>query len=374
VTITLDPPVDLLQSLVDDPLDSGKRLTFAELWARAESGRPPEPLVRRRPPAPPRVPGRVGAVLSTPAVLDRVAPEPTVPSSVPRSSTSGGSVSNASGRRWFVDDPTALDRRTGEAVDIEPHPIAALLVSPEFERRRAAVEAELRRRARQPLMWALLALTLVTLGVLWMLSPWMSVRTIDVVGVDQPTAEAVRAAAGPLLRRPMVRVDPAEVVRKLQARPDIAAARVSKDWPNRIVIETAFRRPMATLRQAGEPDRVIDETGAVMSERAGVGLVLPAITVASGAGQSVDGLRDATTIVRTLGPNLRLRLARLDQVGMEFTGIFGSTSVRFGRADDLPAKAAALQALADAGQLERVAAVDVSVPDTAIVTARAKNS
>ncbi len=365
MTITLDPPVDLTHSFVEDPLDSRKRLTFAELWARAETEGSSAAVVRTQHCSPQRLPGRVGAVLSTPAVLDRVAP-PRLASSVP--SAPGGS-----GRRWFVDDPTGFDLAHA-AVDIDPHPLAALLVSPEFERRRATVEAELRRRARQPVMWALLALTLATFAVLWMLSPWMSVRTVDVVGVDGPSADAVRSAAGPLVRRPMVRVDPAEVVRRLQARPDIAAVRVSKDWPNRIVIEPAFRRPMAILHQDGQTDRVIDETGAVMSERAGVGLVLPVIVVSKAAGSSADRVHDATAIVRTLGPNLRLRLSRIDQTGAEFTGLFGSTSVRFGRPDDLPAKAAALQALADAGQLERVAGVDVSVPDTAIVITRTKGS
>ena len=389
MTITLDSPVDLLQGLVEDPLDSGKRLTFAELWARAEAGSPKAEVVVRQQRSPQRphrspqgpqqgstqsspqpLPGRVGGVRSIPAVLDRVVPTGTT------GTTATTTHAVRSGRRWFVDDPTALDRVADVEVDIEPHRVAALLVSPEFERRRAAVEAELRRRARQPLIWALLALTLATFGVLWMLSPWMSVRTIDVVGVDSPTATAVRAAAGPLSGRPMVRVDPAQIVRRLRARPDIAAVRVSKDWPNRIVIEPAFRRPMATLRQDGRADRVIDETGAVMSERAGVGLVLPVINVSAGVDASDDGVHEATTIVRTLGPNLRMRLSRLDhvggEVGGEFVGRFGSTTVRFGRADDLPAKAAALQALADAGQLERVAAVDVSVPDTAIVTARTK--
>ena len=79
-------------------------------------------------------------------------------------------------------------------------------------------------------------------------------------------------------------------------------------------------------------------------------------------------LVEATAVLRSLGPDLRARLSRLDHFGDEFVARFGRASVQLGRATDLAAKAAAIRSLADAGQLATATNVDVSVPDTAIVT------
>ena len=323
---------------------------------------------------PGRNPGQIGGVRVLPAVLDRLDrfANPTLATRQDWAQPAVVRVAN-SARVWFVDAPDEIFAPLITAQERGP---ARLLVSPEFERRRKAVESELRRRARQPAVWGLMGLTVLLLGLLVSFSPWLSVRTVNVLGVDGPTSVIIRNNTGALQGQPLLRVDPRAIVRHLERSTDIASVRVSKVWPNKIVIQAVMRRPMAVLRRKGTSDQVIDDTGTRLISTAFESSALPVIHVdASDASTwtEKDTLRrvsEATTVVRSMGPTVRARLRQVDHFGDDFVLRVGSVSVHLGRAVDLDAKAAALASMVAAGQLDRAATIDVSVPDTAIVTAK----
>jgi cell division protein FtsQ len=173
-------------------------------------------------------------------------------------------------------------------------------------------------------------------GVAWALlgSSLFVVRTVRLSGTRPIPAAKVLAAAGIKLGTPLIRVNTAAVARRVEQVTQVQSARVTKSWPDTIVIWATPRR--AVLAVPAHPGYdLMDPYGVVLGWSASrpAGLVVlknPAAAAVKlrgnaavlAAGTVVQGLpswlRAQVTAVRTSGPSdvtLILRGGRIAEWG-----------------------------------------------------------
>lgn len=105
--------------------------------------------------------------------------------------------------------------------------------------------------------------------VTWLVafSPLLGASTVTVRGTSSLSVSEVRAAAGIASGTPLVRLDTAAVVRRVEALPQVASARVDVAYPSTVTVTVVERVPV--LQLAG-PTRLVDATGdAYLSPAAG---------------------------------------------------------------------------------------------------------
>lgn len=129
-------------------------------------------------------------------------------------------------------------------------------------------------------------------------SPRFAVATIDVRGVSRLRPAAVVQAAGLAPGQNFFRVDGSEIVRRLEAFPEIRRADVIRSWPNRVTILVEERRPF-TLVHAGRLHWIDEEGVPIGEERRAVAPAAPVIS----------GLTPDELAVMRERPSPRARLA-----------------------------------------------------------------
>jgi cell division protein FtsQ len=157
-------------------------------------------------------------------------------------------------------------------------------------------------------------------GVAWALlgSSFLVVRSVQTIGPGHISRAKVLAAAGITLGTPLIRIDTSAVARRVERITQVQSARVTRSWPNAIVIWTQRRTPVFAVPAQGRYD-LMDAYGVVLRRVATVpaGLVVmrspggPAIALRGNAavcaaGAVVSGLpswlRHQVTRVRAGGP------------------------------------------------------------------------
>jgi cell division protein FtsQ len=187
-----------------------------------------------------------------------------------------------------------------------------------------------RRRIRRPfktlpgarlLVIGLLILAVPAGGVGWLLTgPRFAVTSIDVEGVSRVPAERVRAAAGIPSGTNVWRIDPATVIERVEAVPEIRRAEVIRRYPNRVTVLVEERRPF-TLVHAGRL-HWLDEEGRVLRETREA--VVPPVPVVSGLDEAElaslrtgpgPRAREAVALIRVLlrsGSGLTAQISEID--------------------------------------------------------------
>lgn len=187
-----------------------------------------------------------------------------------------------------------------------------------------------RRRVRRPLRalpvvrW--LAIGLVGLAVPaaaggWLLTaPRFAVATVEVEGASRVPAERVRDAVAIASGTNLWRIDPAAVVGRVEAVPEIRRAEVIRRWPNRVTVRVEERRPF-TLVHAGRL-HWLDEEGRVLREVREA--TVPPVPVVSGLGEAElmsirtapgPRAREAIALIRVLlrsGSALTAQISEID--------------------------------------------------------------
>lgn len=131
-----------------------------------------------------------------------------------------------------------------------------------------------------------------------------AVRRVDVRGVNHLDRMTVYERALSLRDQPMPFVDPAALRSRLLELPWVEDARVSRQWPDTLVVDVVERKPHAVLRL---PDRLmlIDDQGhelePVSPAQAGRQLVLSG----PGAGQQVPALSALLEAAPALKPQVK---------------------------------------------------------------------
>lgn len=207
--------------------------------------------------------------------------------------------------------------------------------------------------------WLVLGTAALVIGlalVAW-LSPALSVRHIDVQGLDQLPRAEVLAALGEVEGRPLLRVDTDAAAHRVAGIARVAQVRVKREYPSTLSVEIVERTPWAYYDGADGP-HMLDEFGvdyAVEPPPPG----LPKISTPDVLGDPAllqEGLQVLGELPRPLWDQVS-ELAVNSQDDMELT-LYDGRRVRWGNAEDTPLKGAV--ALAILGQPGQV--FDVSSP------------
>jgi len=229
-----------------------------------------------------------------------------------------------------------------------------------------------RRGRRHPLLVAaLVPLVLATAAwVLWA-SPLLAVRTVQVDGVRTLTTAEVRQAAEVRTGTPLLRVDVDAAAARVRRVPQVAAAQVSRGWPDRIVITVTERAPVAVVDQDGQ-QWLVDDGGVLFATVSGAPPhgVVPVDVPHPGPGDPAT--RAALAAVAALPGSLRpsvtaVHATTAQDVTLTLTD---GTTVVWGDGGRPTQKAAALGAVLDQihrGALDPAGTIDVSVPGKVVL-------
>lgn len=259
-------------------------------------------------------------------------------------------------------------------------------VNPRIASRRADVERnKLGTRRRRRLVGAgLVGVAAAVVATLF--SPLVGLRSIRIIGTDDRARIIEESGVG--IGTPLLRVSPSGVQRRLQALPDIAEAKVSRQWLQGLTITVVPREPVALI--VGPTNTaLIGANGAVIRSVPSVSAGLYRLPRLDGVAPASVGrplLGDGAVLGRTaaaLGP-----LARASAVGMHLqdgtvvltlelpdpsakpggpTSSASKMLVRFGSPAEGDLKSQALEAILASDTLRGFRTVDLGVPDAPIL-------
>lgn len=214
----------------------------------------------------------------------------------------------------------------------------------------------------KPVLLVVLVLVLaVGLGWLVYFSSFLSVKGVDVQGVQQLNADQIRDAAAVPEGDALATVDLDRIRTRVEALAPVRSADVSRQWPDQVLITVVERTPVAVVRIAGKMQGM-DEEGVVFRSYAQAPPDLP--RVETGASTSSEALREAALVVAALPADLattvdHVEVATVDEIALELRD---GRLVRWGSADDSDLKAEVLADLLAARPDAET--YDVSVPGT----------
>lgn len=165
-------------------------------------------------------------------------------------------------------------------------------------------------RNRSLVVVAVLAVLIVA-GATWIVafSPMLGASTVTVQGTRQLTVVQVRDAAAIEHGTPLVRLDTAAVIRRVESLPLVASATVRTDYPSTVVITVTERIAVGYL-SAGKKYVLVDKTGDQYRTVRIKPRFLPLFAVPAGPNAKVTGQAIAT-VAASLTKAL---LARVDSV------------------------------------------------------------
>jgi len=240
--------------------------------------------------------------------------------------------------------------------------VGRLPMDPRLRARRVAVRrAAGRRRLRRLLVAAsVVAAVLVAAAAVW--SPLLAVHTIDVRGAGAER-DAVLRAAGVHPGDPMLLLHAGAAAAAVRALPDVAAARVERDFPTTVTITVTRRTPVAWAPLAPGRFAVIDGHGSVMGVEPAAPAGLPGLAgIGRVPGRGGHVAAPAAAAAAALGPDLRGRVTTiLSTPGGLLALVYLGPQLRFGDATHLADKAEAADAVLRA-LVSPASYIDVSVP------------
>ena len=224
-----------------------------------------------------------------------------------------------------------------------------------------------RQWARRWLTWkpvlvlALVLVLAVVLGWLVYFSSLLSVKGVDVQGVQQLSADQIRTAAAVPEGDALATVDLDRIRTRVEALAPVKSADVSREWPDQVLITVVERTPVAVVEIAGKLQGM-DADGVVFRSYDQAPPDLPRVETGSGTGS--DALREAALVVAALPTDLaatvdHVEAATIDEITLELRD---GRLVRWGSADDSDLKATVLADLLAARPDAET--YDVSVPGT----------
>ncbi|WP_104107355.1 FtsQ-type POTRA domain-containing protein [Nocardioides sp. 616] len=240
-----------------------------------------------------------------------------------------------------------------------PRPLGQLEAA-ERTRRRFARRQRLRRwQVWRRVLVAVLVLVLIGTGV-WLayFSSVLAVAGVSVQGADQVSAAQVRQAAAVPADTPLLRVDLNSVRRRVEGLAPVRSARVTRQWPDEILVSVQERAAVAVVDLGGSW-RGMDSEGVVFREYDQAPATLPRVRVVGDAGR--DALREAAQVVSALPEDLASRVDHVDVQTVDQISLVlrDGRVVVWGSAEQSDDKASVLAALLKSREARRY---DVSVP------------
>lgn len=276
-----------------------------------------------------------------------------------------------------------------------------LPMDPRFKQRWVSVRREQGHRRLRAAVAAAGAVVVIGGCVGAAFSPLLAVRHVRVSAAAHVPAPAVLAVTGLGNHQPMVEVQAAADVSRLDALPWVESARVSKHWPSTVAVTIHERRPVAEVNVAGGVVAV-DGTGRVLTPPHPATAGLPTLIGAPAPGQPgtwlagtsrrsppQGGLGTSLAVASALPAPAANRVATMsvDGHGVVTLALMpGPTTVSLGEvatpgdpaagtvgaASSVPVslarQVAALSTLLSTVDLSQVARIDLTVPDRPALT------
>jgi cell division protein FtsQ len=226
------------------------------------------------------------------------------------------------------------------------------------------------RRAGDPWRAAFLAVLAIAivLGAGWALlgSSLLVVRHVEVTGNRQVPAAAVRAAAGIQAGTPLARLDAAAATRRVERIAQVLSARVTRSWPDTVVISVRERTPSLAVASNGLFE-LVDIHGVVVRTSARRPAGLPLLDSAPPRLAGSPAVRAAVLVLGDLPAALRRRVTSVSTAAVDNAVTLylrGGITVRWGGTGRAAAKARELQSL----MRTHARRYDVSAPGVAVTS------
>jgi cell division protein FtsQ len=232
----------------------------------------------------------------------------------------------------------------------------------------AGPTGQARARRHDPWKAAFFGLVAVALvaGIAWALlgSSLLVVRSVQVNGAPRVSRTAVLAAAGIKLGTPLIRIETGAIARRVERVTAVQSARVSRSWPDGVVIWITGRTAVFAAPARGGYD-LVDRFGVVLgwrSRRAGLPVLRSAGPATALRGR--PSVFAAGTVVAGLPTALRRQVTGVRATGPQAVTLLlrGGQTVLWGNAGRAVAKAAELVILLRT----HARYYDVSDPETAV--------
>lgn len=215
-----------------------------------------------------------------------------------------------------------------------------------------------------------LAAVALIAGVTWALlgSSLLVVRSVQIRGSRQVPMATIIAAAGIRLGTPLIRIDTQLVARRVERITRVQSARVTRSWPDTIVISVTARTALLAVPARGGYDRM-DAYGVVLGWQPGRPAGLPVLLAPARRAAGLRGNQAvfaAGTVVRELPGQLRAMVTAVRAAGPGAVTLLlrGGAKVLWGGADRAAAKASELVILLRT----QARYYDVSDPGTAVTS------
>jgi cell division protein FtsQ len=219
--------------------------------------------------------------------------------------------------------------------------------------------------------FALMAIALVA-GVGWALleSRFFVVRGVQVTGTHLVTPDQVRSAADIPAGVPLIRVNDAAVAHRVERLRQVQSARVTRDWPDKVLISVTERVPALAV-PASQGYDLIDKYGVVVESVSEQPLDTPILDLPAGPAQPAalrgnPAVYAAAVVVRELPRYLARKLVSVQAPSStEVTlRLSGGVSIVWGGTDRAAEKAKELAVL----MRTHARSYDVSAPATAVTS------
>ncbi|HEY5359100.1 MAG TPA: FtsQ-type POTRA domain-containing protein [Streptosporangiaceae bacterium] len=211
-----------------------------------------------------------------------------------------------------------------------------------------------------------LALAIVA-GAAWALlgSSLLVVRHVQVAGSGSLPAAEVRAAAGIPLGTPLARLNAAAATQRVEQIAWVLSARVTRSWPDTVVISVRRRTPALAVASGGVFD-LVDVNGVVMATVTRRPAALPLLQSALAPAQlrGSAAVRAAGLVLGDLPGSIRNRVTSVTaaDAGSVTLHLRGRITVLWGGPANSAAKARELRALMRTG----ARSYDLSSPGVAV--------
>lgn len=250
-------------------------------------------------------------------------------------------------------------------------------VDPRIRQRRIEVQRSAgRRRLRRLGVLGAVAVLLAGLVALSR-SPLLAVRHVRVEGASQTSTEAIVAASGVRVGRPLLDVSTGAARREIARLPWVKSVSVRKAWPSTLVLQVTERTPVAVMADGSDGWLELDESGRVLarSATAPAGLV-PLTGLHQGArpGDQLDAPPGLLELAAAVPASLRPSVVGVsaDPGGLALQ-LRGGGVAQLGDDGGLTAKLVSVQSvLTSRGATpECIDRLDVTVPSAPALTPRA---
>jgi cell division protein FtsQ len=204
-------------------------------------------------------------------------------------------------------------------------------------------------------------------------------RHLSVRGAVHTPEGEVLSAAGLASHPPLIDIDSARSVERIEALPWIKSAQVSVHWPDSVTVVVTERTAVAAVEvpsvsgpsghTSSRTWSLVDATGRVLADeptRPKGLIVMQVVVEPGGPATSLPAPDQAGVLVAASLPSVLSRRVQSIQVtpGTGVTlGISGGLSAIIGPADDLPAKYEALASVLADAPLQSGDVINVSVPE-----------